>query len=123
MKALSLAVLFAALWLGIDQKSSAAGKSITNAVPTKPAVAAKSKPFRGRLKTVDLNAKIIVLEGAKAQTYQITSETRISKDDKPATLNEISVGESVTGFAREIAEGKWEARSLYAGKRTSKTKN
>jgi hypothetical protein len=61
---------------------------------------------------------VVVLEGAKAQMFQITSETKITKDDKPATLSDAKVGEPVTGYAVEIADGKWEARSLYAGKHT-----
>ncbi len=98
-------------------------KKAETVAPAKPASKAKSKPFRGKLKVVDYKAKVIVLEGAKAQTFQITSETRINKDDKPAALSELNVGEAVTGYARETPDGKWEARSLYAGKRSSKPKN
>ena len=123
IKALFIGVLAAMLWWGMGFTVVAAGKPLTNSVPAQAAAKPKSKPFRGRLKVVDLNAKVIVLEGAKAQTYQITSETKITKDEKPARLDEIAAGESVTGYAREVANGKWEARSLYAGKRTAKPKN
>jgi hypothetical protein len=120
MKRLLAIVLVLAMWLGTDLALLGAGKSVTNTTPAKTITKAKSKPFKGHLKSVDLENKVVVLEGAKAQTFQITSETKISNDDKPAMLKDIKTGDPVTGYAVEIADGKWEARSLFAGKHTPK---
>ena len=75
----------------------------------------KFRPFNGKIKAVDKAGKTITLEGEKAQVFQITSETKITKDKKPATLEEMTVGDRVGGRAREEGEGKWVALVLNAG--------
>src|SRR5262245_17946614 len=68
---------------------------------------ARGTPFRGKIGAVDKTAKTITLESKeKPRTFQITSETRMRKDRKPATLDDVQVGDSVGGAARENAEGK-----------------
>jgi hypothetical protein len=94
--------------------------------PGKPAAAkketkAKARPFVGTVKAVDKVAKTITLEGEKAQTLLVTSETRLVKDDKPVTFDDVPVGESVTGSLRETAEGKLEAIRINVGKKPAKT--
>jgi hypothetical protein len=77
--------------------------------------AAKKKsahPFRGKLAEVDKAAKTIKLGQS---TYQITSETKITKDGKPATLEDGVVGEPVTGYAKPTEDGKMVAASVYFG--------
>jgi hypothetical protein len=51
-------------------------------------------PFRGKLDAVDKTAKTIKVG---ERTFQITSETRIMKAGKPATLDDAVVGEDVGG--------------------------
>jgi len=77
----------------------------------------KFRPFNGVIKSVDKSGKAIILQGAKAQTFQIISETKITKDGKPATLDDLADGDSVGGRARETADGKWEATTINAGKK------
>lgn len=84
---------------------------ITRAADEKP----KFRPFNGKIKAVDKTAKTITLEGEKAQVFQVTSETKISKDKKPATLEDVAVGDRVGGRAREEADGKWVALVINAG--------
>ncbi len=73
-------------------------------------------PFNGKVAAVDKTAKTISLEGKeKARVFYITSETRIHKDRKPATLDDVVVGERVGGYARENAQGKMEVVNLNAG--------
>ena len=73
-------------------------------------------PFRGKIGAVDKAAKTITLESKeKPRTFQVTSETRIRKDRKPATLDDVQVGDSVGGSARENAEGKLELVTLNVG--------
>jgi len=85
----------------------------------KPAADEHFRPFRGTIKAVDPGAKTITLEGEKAQTFAIVSETKISKDGKPAAFADLVTGEAVGGRARETADGKWMAVTVNAGKRPS----
>ena len=74
---------------------------------------ARSLPFNGKVGAVDKTAKTITLEGkARQRVFQVTSETRISKDKKPAVLDDVQVGDRVGGSARENADGKMELVSL-----------
>ena len=73
-------------------------------------------PFNGKVGAVDKAAKTVTLEGReKTRVFQITSETKIRKDRKPATLDDVQVGERVGGAARESAEGKMEVVTLNVG--------
>ena len=83
----------------------------------------KQFPFRGNVNAVDKTAKTVTLEGKeKGRTFQITSGTKITKDGKPAVLEDVTVGESVGGLAKESAAGKWEAVTLNIGAKTGKPK-
>ena len=45
--------------------------------------------------------------------YQITSETKITKDGKPATLEDGVVGEPVSGYAKPTEDGKMAATTVH----------
>ena len=78
----------------------------------------RGMPFNGKLSAVDKVAKTITIKGKeKERVFHITSQTRIIKAGKPATLEDGVVGEEVGGFAREAAEGKLEAASVRFGPR------
>ena len=82
----------------------------------KPEKKASGMPFRGAVTAVDKAAKTITLgEKEKARVFQITSQTKIRKDKKPATLEDVLVGERVGGYARENTQGKMEVVTLNAG--------
>jgi Cu/Ag efflux protein CusF len=83
----------------------------TNAVPKKKP-ANRILPFRGKLKAIDNTAKTITVG---TETIQITSETKITKAGKPATLEEGAVGDEVAGAYHKDAEGKSNAISLRFG--------
>jgi hypothetical protein len=77
--------------------------------------AAKKKsahPFHGNLAAVDKAAKTIKLGQS---IYQITSETKITKDGKSATLNDGVVGEPVSGYAKPTDDGKMTATTVRFG--------
>src|SRR5258707_12284292 len=76
----------------------------------------RSIPFEGNLKTVDKAAKTITVD---KRTFAITSETKIFRGDKPATLDSGVVGEFTTGSYRKGEDGKLTARSVYFGGKTS----
>ena len=93
---------------GYKDKSTQAPKSENRA---------KQLPFRGKVSAVDKTAKTITLAGKeKGRTFQITSGTKITKDGKPAVLDDVTAGESVGGRAKENAAGKWEILTLNIGK-------
>ena len=87
------------------KKTSAAKKE--TATKTKAA-----HPFRGKLAAVDKIAKTIKVGES---VYQITSETKISKDGKPATLEDGVVGEPVTGYVKPAEGGKMAATTVRFG--------
>lgn len=77
--------------------------------------AAKKKgahPFHGKLAAVDKVAKTIKVG---ASLYQITSETKITKAGKPATLDDGVVGERVTGYVKPAEDGKMAATTVHFG--------
>ena len=69
-------------------------------------------PFHGNLATVDKAAKTIKLGKS---VYQVTSETKITKDGKPATLDDGVVGEPVSGYAKPTDDGKMAATMVRFG--------
>lgn len=72
---------------------------------------AKHAPFRGTVASVDKTAKTITLEGKKSQVLHVTDQTKITKDDKPATLDDVTAGAKVTG-AKQKNGAEWEATSV-----------
>lgn len=91
---------------------SRAQTTSTNAVPKKKAAPNRTLPFRGKLKAVDNTAKTITVG---TETIHITSETKITKSGKPATLEDGIVGDDVAGAYHKDAEGKSDAISLRFG--------
>jgi len=69
--------------------------------------------FRGKVDAVNKTAKTIKVG---ERTFQVTSETRIMKAGKPATLDDAVVGEEAGGTYKE-ADGKLNAVSLRIGPR------
>jgi hypothetical protein len=80
--------------------------------PANAEKAAKGGPFHGKLAAVDKVAKSIVVG---KRTFQITSETKIKKAGKPATLDDAVVGETVSGYVKPTGEGKLAATTVNFG--------
>ncbi|MFM8470030.1 MAG: hypothetical protein ACKODH_08675 [Limisphaerales bacterium] len=79
-------------------------------------------PFNGKAAAVDKAAKTIKLSGEKARVVQITDTTKVQKDGKPASLDELKEGEDVSGAYKWSADGKMEATVLNIGKPPAKKK-
>jgi hypothetical protein len=82
---------------------------------TKKDAATKTKgahPFRGKLAAMDKIAKTIKVGES---VYQVTSATKITKDGKPATLEDGVVGEPVSGYVKPTEDGKMPATTLHFG--------
>ena len=74
--------------------------------------AAKTRPFRGTIRIVNKASQTIVLKGEKAQTFKIIPESKIRRDGKPIGFDDIVVGDTLGGFARQAPAGHWEALTL-----------
>jgi hypothetical protein len=80
-----------------------------------PQSPAKTRPFRGTIKTINKAAQTIVLRGEKAQTFKVIRETKIRRDGKPIGFEDMAVGDTLGGFARQAPAGHWEALTLNIG--------
>jgi hypothetical protein len=118
---MTLAGLLAAVVLGMPVRVSAQDKPTEKPVPSAPAAGATAKavPFKGKISVVDKAAKTITLDDKNKRVFLITSETKMMKGDKPATLDDGVVGELVTGSYHKGDDGKLSAKSVYFGGKPS----
>ncbi len=93
------------------------------AVPTPPAKKHSTKPaalpFHGTVTALDTNAMTLTVE---KRTFNMTSETTVTKDDKPAVLSDGIVGEPVRGAYKKSADGKLDAVTVHFGGKTDDKK-
>ena len=114
--------LFAAALVAMPALSRAEG---TNASAS-PSQAAPAKPkkheglvFRGTVSAIDVKAMTLTVE---TRTFAVTSDTKIIKDGKPATLSDGVVGEPVSGVYKKANDGKLKATSLHFGAKAEEKK-
>jgi hypothetical protein len=111
--------LFTAVLVAMPGLSRAEGTnapaSPDQTVQTKPRK--NNPPFHGNLKAVDTTAKTITVG---TLTLQITSDTKVTKDGKPATLSDAVVGEPVGGSYTKTADGKLNAVTVHFGVKPKK---
>ena len=111
--------LFAAAFVGVSGCPRAEAANTPEAsdqtVPAKPQK--NNPPFHGNLKAVDAAAKTITVG---TLTLQITADTKITKDGKPATLADGVVGEPVGGAYTKTADGKLNALVVHFGAKPKK---
>lgn len=81
----------------------------TNKPPANPSA---RLPIRGKVKAIDSTTMTITVAN---RTFQITSQTIINKDGKPATLSDAAVGDNVTGSVKRKKDGKFTALKLNFG--------
>lgn len=121
---IALTLLCAVTGLGISQVVAADSKPASPpAKEKKGEMAAPGKtravPYRGAVTAIDELARTVKVG---ERVFQVTSETKIMKGEKAATLGDVKVGDLVTGQYRTV-DGKLEAASLYvrpAGKPVEK---
>ncbi len=75
--------------------------------------------FNGKLSAIDTNAMTFTV-GTK--TFEVTSETKITKDGQPATLSDGVVGEMAGGAYKKGADGKLSATSVHFGAKSDAEK-
>ena len=110
LKASTLTLLAAAMTV-IPFHASAAG---TNKPAIKKVTPAKQKPlpFHGALTALD-KTKMTITVGES--TYQITSETKITQEGKPAIIGDGVVGNNVSGVYKTGDGGKLIATTVNFG--------
>jgi hypothetical protein len=87
-----------------------------------PKTGAKSYPYSGTLESVDPNGKFITLKGkSKNRQILVNAETRYSKNDRAATLNEGAPGTRVTGSVKKNESGQEEAISVHFSEKVATT--
>lgn len=112
--ALVAAALIAAPTVSRAEDKPAAKKDTTEAAPAgKKHIA----PINGKVAAVDAKAMTLTV-GTK--TFTITSDTKIKKEGKDATLADLVVGEKVTVIAKKDDAGKLTAVAIHAGKKGDK---
>jgi hypothetical protein len=104
--------LFAAATVALPVSAQAQDTTSTN-VPAAPVKHKKHdhSVFNGKLSAIDAKAMTLTVG---ERTFEITSETKITKDGKPATLADGLVGETVGG-AYKKTDGKLIATSVHFG--------
>jgi hypothetical protein len=75
-------------------------------------------PFHGKVTAVDTKAMTLTVG---SRTFQITSDTKISKDGQPATLSDAVTGEPVRGTYKKTDAGKLDALSVQFGAKQKTT--
>jgi hypothetical protein len=73
--------------------------------------------FNGKLVEVDTNAMTFTVG---TRTFEVTSDTKIVKDGKPATLSDGVVGDMAAGSYKKAAGGGLDALSVRFGEKKKK---
>jgi len=101
----------------VSQAQETTAPSTPSAPEQKSEAPAKHKKhdhsvFNGKISAIDTKAMTLTVG---ERTFEITSETKISKDGKPATLADGVAGETVGGAYKKNADGKLTATSIHFG--------
>jgi hypothetical protein len=118
---ISLLTLIAAAIIAVPVATPAqdAGTNAPAAdAPVKKAKKAKnSLVFRGAASAVDTNAMTLTVG---QRTFDVTADTKITKDGQPAVLGDINVGEMVGGAYKKGTDGKLSATTIRIGLKKKK---
>jgi hypothetical protein len=69
-------------------------------------------PFRGKVAALDKTVKTLTVG---ERVFHITADTKMRKDNKPATLDDVAVGDEIGGTYSKGDDGKLTAKSLRIG--------
>jgi hypothetical protein len=115
---LAAAALLGGAVLVLPAMSRGADETSTNTPAAAPEKTAPAK-FNGPVTAVDTNAMTFTVDG---QTFNVTSESRLSKNGKPATLSDAVVGEPARGTYTTASDGKLDVTKARFGKGGGKKK-
>ena len=111
LKLAAITLLGAAI-LTVPAMSRAADQTSTNA-PAATTDKAGPRKFNGDVTAVDTNAMTFTVGD---QTFNVTSDSRLSKKGKPATLSDAVVGEPARGSYTTGSDGKLDVARARFGK-------
>ncbi|MBV9658296.1 MAG: hypothetical protein JO295_09320 [Verrucomicrobia bacterium] len=82
----------------------------------------RNPPFRGTITSADAAAQTFTIQGkVKTRVFKVTSETKLLKRaGGAATFADLKAGEYVTGSAKKLGEGQFEAESVKVGPKEPK---
>jgi hypothetical protein len=83
------------------------------------ATTSKKSTLHGKAEAVDTAAMTLTVG---TQVVNVTSTTKITKDNKPATLEEVMVGDAVSVSYKKGDDGKMNATAIHDGLMTKKKK-
>ncbi len=115
--------LFSVALAGTDisgQTNTRTARVQTGATTPSPQVKQKKLPYRGKLAAVDKTARSFTVG---KRIFYVTAETKLSKNSQPVRLDQLVVGELVTGSYIQGADGKLLATTVYVGGKNAETKS
>ncbi len=118
------AVCLLAATLAAPARAQDTNQASTNAKPAKPAPKkeAKALTFTGKIGAMDKVLYTITLDEKAKRVFQISSDTLINKDGKPAIMADGKVGDAVHGTYKKGEDGKLEALILNYGAKAEPAK-
>jgi len=114
MLKIAVLILFTGVLVAAPAFSGADDTTPTTNPTTKPDSVGPTK-FYGSVTAVDATAMTFSIGD---QTFTVTSETQMTKDNKPATLADAVVGEPARGSYTEGSDGKLNVTKVRFGKKT-----
>lgn len=116
-KNIALFALAAAALMAAPAIACAQDTANTNSpAATAPAHKKHGLPFHGKVTAIDAAAATVTVG---TQTYNITSETKVTKDGNPATLADFAVGDTVAGAYKKVGD-KMNATVFHSGAKKKK---
>jgi hypothetical protein len=111
-KYIALYVIAAAALIAAPVSTQAQEAASTNAPVATPKK--HGLPFHGKVTAVDTAAMTVTVA---SRTFNVTADTKITKDGKPATLSDITVGETIRGSYKKAGMGKLDAAVIRIGEK------
>ena len=108
--------IIAAPLLSHAQNTGAKAPAASSKTETTKPKKHESGVFNGAIGGVDANAMTLTVG---KRTFEVTSETKITKDGKPAILGDLAVGDKVGGAYKKDGD-KLTATTINAGKKPAK---
>lgn len=87
-----------------------------------PAKKPRAIPFYGNLTAMDKSAKSFTIGKTKSRTIMVVDTTKVTKAGSPATFDDLTDNEYVTGSYMKKEDGTLEAKSLKIGGKTDAEK-
>ncbi|MCP5516789.1 MAG: hypothetical protein H7A45_05950 [Verrucomicrobiales bacterium] len=99
-----------------EVKPETAAKVTADAAAEPAKRASAGYPFRGKLGAVDKEKlTLTVTTKSSKRTFQLSKDTKFTKNGKPAKLSDGVIGEEVAGYVKKLEEGKQVVTSVRFG--------